>query len=142
MTQYDYQKIDNIPVISLKSHCLEGAKFHSLGFSMSDLFIGDYAFQNCNVWNAAAIDELFKCFSIGINAFSGCTALKWRNYYSEYFLTDLLLEIKGVAFSNNTTWNEFTIGMSYQGLDKLIVASGVFKNTPIEPFKTIHGLVP
>ncbi|AIV03813.1 hypothetical protein MGM1_4470 [Candidatus Malacoplasma girerdii] len=31
--------------------------------------------------------------------------------------------------------------MSYQGLDKLIVDNGVFNNTPIESFKTIHGLV-
>ncbi len=31
--------------------------------------------------------------------------------------------------------------MSYQGLDKLIVGNGVFNNTPIESFKTIHGLV-
>ncbi|AIV03826.1 hypothetical protein MGM1_4600 [Candidatus Malacoplasma girerdii] len=32
--------------------------------------------------------------------------------------------------------------MSYQGLDKLIVGNGVFNNTPIESFETIHGLVP
>ncbi|AIV03825.1 BspA-like protein [Candidatus Malacoplasma girerdii] len=78
VTQYDYQKIDNIPVISLKSHCLEGAKFHSLGFSMSSLFIGDYAFQNCNVWNATALDELFRCFSIGINAFQWMHSIKMK----------------------------------------------------------------
>ena len=57
------------------------------------------------------------------------------------FLTDSLVEVKDDAFSNNPTWTVFSTKMSYQGLDKLIVDNGVFNNTPIESFKTIHGLV-